>query len=353
MPRKALQLSPKTRQAQLQLRADELERRCQKRDIIAAMANHPRVIGPLHSKLQSLEVPGNDYRTPDPNAVLSRQAKHNSRMAKSGSFSSSGGDGGTAAAAASSVNPNDFPKQRALVPLRARVLADFSMSMLRDQILPTLQPTVLSSRNLKATSSNELNSAAGLLRVLEFLTGLVPTEFELVLGMPTIADVGQHLKQHMQHRLERVLPLSQTLDMDWSQMGLLQITDQTTTTVSLLHRYSGERHTITLTAPISSPATVINNWSEKMVSLQSSGFTQPVGSHFNHLLNTQEGTPSSSSRKRARSEETTPPKALPAPPVRLALTLPTPASPPAIGASEVDLTAKSPGSVISDDVKVG
>ena len=348
MPRKALQLSPKTRQAQLQLRADELERRVQKRDIVAAMANHPRVIGPLHSKLQSLEVAGGDFRTPDPNAVLSRQAKHNTRLGKSGSFSSSGGDGPTAAEGSSSSK--EFPKQRSLVPLRAKVLADLSMSILRDQILPTLQPTVLSSRNLKATSSNELSSAGGLLRVLEFLTGLVPSQFDLVLSMPTIADVGQHLKQHMQHRLDRVLPLSQSLELDWSTMGLLVITEQSSTQVSLLHRYSGERHTVTLTAPISSPATVINNWFEKMVSLQASGFIQPVGSHFQHMVWSESAnTPVGSSKKRPRPPESTPPKALPAPPKRLALTMPAPSTPQDVVSTEVDLTAKSPGSVISDD----
>ena len=351
MPRKGLVLSPKTRQTQLQLRADELERRTKKRQIVLAMQNHPRVIGPLHSKLESLEIPNNDYATPDTTTVLSRQAKHNARLAKSGSFSSSGGDAPSSAAAGSSIDPKAFPKQRSLVPLRAKVLADLSLTILRDQILPTLQPTVLSSRNLKASTSNELTSAAGLLRVLEFLTGLVPTQFDLVLSMPTIADVGQHLKQHMQHRMERVLPLSQSLELDWSSMGLLVITEQSSTHVSLLHRYSNERHTITLTAPIGSPATVINNWSEKMVSLQSSGFTQPVGSHFQHLVwGDDGGTPGGNSKKKRRVHDApTPPKALPSPPVRLALPMPVPSSPPAVAATEVDLTAKSPGSVISDE----
>ena len=67
-------LSPKTRQNQLQLRADEVERNQKRKDLHLAIKNWPRVILPLHAKLQSLGVPMDRLAEVDPTAVLSKQA---------------------------------------------------------------------------------------------------------------------------------------------------------------------------------------------------------------------------------------------------------------------------------------
>ena len=114
----------------------------QRRDIVAAMKNHPRVIAPLYSKLQSLEVP-------EPHVVLSRQAQHNNRLARAGFASSAGG-----APAAVTTEGNNSKKSPS-VPLRAKVLEDLSFTLLRDHILAALQPSVLSSRNVKVACCTE------------------------------------------------------------------------------------------------------------------------------------------------------------------------------------------------------
>ena len=136
--------SPKTRQAQLQLRADEVERSQKKKDILLALKNWPRCILPLHNKLTSLEIPMDKLGEPDPHAVLSRQASHNAQLSR-------GSSNGSMAGSSSDQNGVDGEQaeKSQCVPQRARVLEDLSLSLIRDHVLAKLQPTVLSSRNLK------------------------------------------------------------------------------------------------------------------------------------------------------------------------------------------------------------
>ena len=90
-----------------------------------------------------------------------------------------------------------------------------------------------------------------------------------------------------------------------------------------------------------------------MVSLTCGDYSQNIGSLFNHsITSAEEETPDAGRVKRPKVAVDTPPKALPCPPKQLALADAighgVPKTPPAVPASEVDLTAGSPGSVISD-----
>ena len=231
MGKRAL-LSPKTRANQLQLRADEVERNQKRKELFLAIKNWPRVILPLHGKLQSLGVPMDKLHEVDPNAVLSKQAQHNVRMARQGSS-------GSLAGSSSDPAPENAGDGRVVqVPQRARLLCELSTSLIRDHLLAKLQPSILSSRNLKSIVTGELSTQQGLLRLLEFVTGINPNTFDITSEMRTMPSLVARLKVHMAARCDRMLPLASSLEVDWTAIGLIKVVEQSESAVSLVHNYS-------------------------------------------------------------------------------------------------------------------
>ena len=342
-------MSPKTRQAQLQLRADEVERAAKKKDLMNALKNWPRCILPLHNKLMSLEIPMDKLGEPDPDAVLSRQASHNVALSRKSSQSSIGGSSSEQAAP-----DGDVAERVIAVPQRARVLEDLSLSLIRDHVLAKLQPTVLSSRNLKGITSGELSTHAGLLRLLEFLTGVNPQRFDLTSELRRMSSVVSRLRLHMAARGDRAFAVSVSLEISWAEVGLIEIEKQTDESVSLRHRYTGQKVAVGLAVPLVQAVSVSNNWSEEKVCLTCGNYSQSIGALFSHsLVLAHESTPDGSGKRRkcvGMSE--TPPKPVGGAPKQLALAdqigAGTPASPMKPAQSEVGLTAGTPNSVISD-----
>ena len=316
------------------------------REITQAMKNHPRCVGPLHSKLMSLDLPMSSLHIPDPAAVLSRQAQHNQRLQTRGSSSASLGAGSEEGAEAGDAKA--WPK----VPQRARVLADLSQSLVRDWLLAQLQPTLLSSKNLKSVTSGDLSGPFGPFRLLEFLTGVEPEKFDLTSDLRDMKLVYETMRGRMALRMDRILPLAQSLDLDWQSIGLVRLLTQTDTSVEMVHAYTDEQISLSLTAPLPAEAEIVNNWSEKHVAVRCGVYMQEVGSMFRHYRGASNGdvaTPEpEGGKKRAKLQPLTPPKALPAPPPTLALPSSTPMTPEPKPADEIHLVAGSPGSIISD-----
>ena len=317
MPAKANKLMKAEEiQADQFLQGEEKVRAAKRREIQLAIQNYPtKCVDALHARLKTLPLPWEKLHLADSEQQLSTKLQNlkKARAAKQASAKQLQLMDQNSGIATSSAQVG------VALPKRARVLADLSPHMLRDNLLSVLQPAFLSKSNLKELRGKEAGSQIGLLRFVEFLTGC-DGDFDLPASWRTLGTVALELMQRQKRRPGR-LPLLR-LDPDWPTEGLYQILEVAPRQVLVQQRATMQTVAVEVdfAIPDDKEPWLDANWSESKVAVRIGDKSVMMGHLFTHSVDVVEDVMATPAPKRMRRsslalEASAPLPALPAPPV--------------------------------------
>lgn len=201
----------------LNLRASEALQKARKTAIMMAMRNRPQLtIDPLWEKLQSLGLSPEDLATPGGGAksAQARATEERKRVSAEGSVAKRQKveeDVAAECGVAEAVDP---------ISDKSGTLDQLSLVSLRDTLLPGLGEATLSAPNLRSIKDREHASKSGLLRYLEFCTGL-SGDFALVGKLRCMVQLQTFCKDRSVARGRRGIGLE--VPCHWPTCGVYEI----------------------------------------------------------------------------------------------------------------------------------
>lgn len=283
MPRAKIDMELQVRN--LNLRATEALHKARKSQIMLAMKNHPHlVIDPLYEKLQSLGLSAEQLKAPAESAkslqalaIDSRKkARTDDANAKKQQLEEEITNAGGLADA---IDP---------LPDKADTLDQLSLLTIRDKLLPALGESSLSAANLRSMKDRDHASKAGLLRYLEFATGL-PPDFSLSGQLKCCIKLGKFCRAMATPRGRRALAL--TLPAEWGCDGVYEIMGDSFDSdgaVHVRHRFTKEIMKVDKKdlpeTPDFASLTIAYNWSETRAALIRAGSSGAGGGNESCLI---------------------------------------------------------------------
>lgn len=252
----------------LHRRASEALTAARRRQIEVAMKNHPNVVDALWSKMQSLGMSAEELRKLAATALSAQAQAVKDRNAKASTDEQVKleklKDEVPAASATGVVDVVD--------PLadRVKLVGNLGVAALRDKLLPSINPAIMSSANIRAMRDPQQLSQTSLLRYLEFATGW-PMDMELtgtLRCMNAISSVAIERAAGRGHRES-----SLTLPAEWDTDGIYNVEalDKLVEgaaglyqAVIVRHRFTGAEVAIDMPVQIAdmSMVAISYNWSE-------------------------------------------------------------------------------------------
>lgn len=155
----------------LHRRASEALNTARRRQIEVCMRNQSFVIEHLWSKLQSLGLSSEEMAKPSARALSAQAAAVQQRKASTSAEKLAKVEKFQQEHEGDEEHTPGVAEIVDLLPDKMANIGDLGIAVLRDKVLPFIEPTVLSSANIRSLKDGVHSSKPGLLKYLEFATG--------------------------------------------------------------------------------------------------------------------------------------------------------------------------------------